>query len=86
MTVTGPAGAVATSSSYDVGTRTFTVTPQAALAYSTSYTVNVSGAQDGSGNVMAPTSWSFTTGSEPAAPPPDGPGGPIAVVVSGANP
>src|SRR5262245_8064676 len=76
---------VPSTTSYDVGTYTTTLTPTASLAYSTSYTVSVSGATDGSGNAMAPTSWTFQTSAPPPPPPDAGPGGPIAVVTSDAN-
>ena len=59
---------VAGSSSYDAATRTLTFTPAVALAAGTTYTVNVSGATDGAGNVMLPVSWTFTTAVPPACP------------------
>ncbi len=59
--------------------------PTSALAYSSTYTVTVSGAQDGAGNTMTTTGWSFGTGAQPPPPPDQGPGGPIAVVTSSAN-
>ena len=46
---------------YDNSTFTVTLTPAAALAYSTAYTATVSGAKDLAGNAMSPVSWSFTT-------------------------
>jgi methionine-rich copper-binding protein CopC len=49
---------------YNDATRTATLTPNAVLANSTTYTATVSGAQDQAGNAMtAPVSWSFTTAS-----------------------
>jgi hypothetical protein len=76
---------VPSSTSYDAGTYTVTLTPTAQLTHSANYTVSLSGATDPSGNLMTPTSWSFQT----AAPPPPaidaGPGGPIALVTSDAN-
>ncbi len=72
--------------SYNSSTQTVTLTPNAALAYSSGYSVSLSGAQDASGNTMAATAWSFTTGAEPPPPPDQGPGGPIAVVTSSASP
>ncbi|MEV6302489.1 DUF4082 domain-containing protein [Actinoplanes sp. NPDC051861] len=51
------------TTAYDAGSRTLTFTPSAPLAASTTYTATVSGARDGSGNVMTPVSWSFTTGT-----------------------
>ncbi len=71
--------------SYDDSTFTATLTPSSPLAPSTQYTATVSGSvTDLAGNALGPNvSWSFTT----AAPPPDsGPGGPILVVASTANP
>ena len=48
--------------SYNSATNTATWTPSTPLAYGTTYTATVSGAQDSSGNVMAaPFSWTFTT-------------------------
>ncbi|MGH8828015.1 MAG: DUF4082 domain-containing protein, partial [Jiangellaceae bacterium] len=85
-TISGPGGAVAVGSSYDTASRTLTMTPQQPLAFSTSYTVNISGAQDAASNVMDPVSWSFTTGAQPPPPPTQGPGGPIGVVTSGTSP
>jgi methionine-rich copper-binding protein CopC len=67
---------------YDSSTRTARLTPQSPLAYSTSYTVNLSGAKDLAGNTMAPLTWSFTTGAQPPPGPDQGPGGPIAVLTS----
>ncbi len=77
---------VAGTTSYNAGTQTATFTPSSALSYSTGYTMTVSGAQDSAGNTMTSTSWSFSTGAEPPPPPDQGPGGPIAVVTSSANP
>jgi methionine-rich copper-binding protein CopC len=52
---------VASTTAYNSGTRTVTLTPNAALAFGATYTATVSGAADPSGNVMTTTSWSFTT-------------------------
>jgi len=52
---------VPASVAYDAATTKATLTPTAALAASTTYTVTASGAADLAGNVMAATSWSFTT-------------------------
>jgi methionine-rich copper-binding protein CopC len=77
---------VAANTDYNAGSQTATLTPNAPLASSTTYTATVSGARDSSNNTMTPVTWSFTTAA-PAPPPPDqGPGGPIAVVTSTANP
>jgi hypothetical protein len=85
MTLTGPSGAVAGTTSYEPATSTATFTPAAALAHSTGYTVAVSGARDAAGNTMAPVSWSFTTAAPPPPPPDQGPGGPVLVVKSTAT-
>ena len=54
--------AVADSVAYNSSTNSVTLTPSAALAYSTTYTATISGAQSSSGVAMtAPFSWSFTT-------------------------
>lgn len=66
VTLTGPAGAVAGSTSYDPATRTVSFTPANTLVGSTTYQVAVSGARDAAGNTMEPLTWSFST----AAPPP----------------
>jgi methionine-rich copper-binding protein CopC len=61
FTLLNGATPVAASVSYDPATDTVTLIPAAALAAGTTYTANLSGAQDLYGNVMAGTSWSFTT-------------------------
>ncbi|MGW0230856.1 DUF4082 domain-containing protein [Actinopolymorpha singaporensis] len=87
MTLTGPNGDVVPATfGYDAQSLTATLTPNALLAASTSYTVSVSGAKDAAGNTMAPASWSFTTGAPPPPGIAQGPGGPIAVVTNSANP
>ena len=43
--------------------RTVTLTPNANLAASTTYTVNLSGARDTANNQMDPVTWTFTTAS-----------------------
>jgi len=59
-------GLVRASVSYDSSTDTATLTPAAALAYNTTYTATVSGAENLSGVAMsAPVSWSFTTDVAP---------------------
>ncbi|WP_283139122.1 DUF4082 domain-containing protein [Rhizohabitans arisaemae] len=67
FTLTGPGGAVAGAVSYDAATRTATFNPDATLAANTTYTANVSGAADPSGNVMSPIGWSFKTAKDPVA-------------------
>ena len=86
MSLTGPAGAVTGTTSYDASSTTATFTPSSPLAHETTYTASVSGAADPSGNVMSPVSWSFTTSSPPPPPPEDGPGGPVLLVTSSADP
>ncbi|PKH44211.1 Ig-like domain-containing protein [Nocardioides alpinus] len=86
MVLRGPGGqVVASTTAYDTGTRAATLTPSADLAWSTSYTVEVSGARDGANNTMAPVAWSFQTSAPPPPGIEDGPGGPIAVVTSAGN-
>jgi hypothetical protein len=53
---------VAGSVSYDQSTFTATFTPTNTLRFNTGHTASVAGAMDQSGNTMASTSWSFTTG------------------------
>ena len=76
---------VASTTAYDSGSLTATLTPTAQLAYSTPYSITLSGARDPSGNTMAPLTWSFETSAPPPPPPTSGPGGPIALVTSDAN-
>ncbi|KQW48025.1 hypothetical protein ASC77_16660 [Nocardioides sp. Root1257] len=85
--VRNPAGTVlAGTTAIDSGGTRLLFQPALALASSTTYSVQVSGASDAAGNVAAPTSWSFQTAA-PAPPAPDqGPGGPVAVVTSAGNP
>jgi methionine-rich copper-binding protein CopC len=79
----GPGNTLVTASTtYSSASQTETLTPDAPLANSTTYTATVSGARDSSNNTMSPVTWSFTTAA-PAPPPPDqGPGGPIAIITS----
>ena len=58
---------VATTYALASDNQTLTFTPNANLAVSTTYTVTLNGVTDSSGNVMAPYSWSFTTGSSATA-------------------
>lgn len=57
--------AVAAAVSYNTTTRVVTVDPSANLAADTRYTVTLSGVRDAAGNVMANTTWSFTSGPAP---------------------
>ncbi|WP_406695926.1 DUF4082 domain-containing protein [Singulisphaera sp. Ch08] len=61
MTLTGPAGVVSGSVSYDNTTRTAILIPLAPLVSQATYLVNVSGAKDLEDNVMEGLSWTFTT-------------------------
>ncbi|QGN32454.1 DUF4082 domain-containing protein [Microlunatus sp. Gsoil 973] len=62
FTLAGPSAVPATVS-YDPDNRRATLTPNAALATSTTYTASLSGARDPAGNVMDPVTWTFTTGA-----------------------
>ena len=55
---------VAAAVTYNASTNTAALTPSAGLTPSATYTVSLGGAQDLAGNVMATTSWSFTTAPE----------------------
>ncbi len=79
---------VAAAVTYDQVFQRATLTPNNPLAYSTSYTATVTtGVQDLNGNAMAAQSkWNFTTSAPPPPPPNTGPGGPILVISSTANP
>ena len=70
FTLSGPAGAVSASASYDAATQTATLDPTSSLAFSTTYTAKVAAtvkASDGAPLATAYT-WQFTT---QAPPPPD---------------
>ena len=76
---------------YNNGTRTATLDPNANLDYDTTYTAKLTGGTGGiadpAGNKLATdTTWSFTTASPPPPPPDEGPGGPILVIGTAANP
>ncbi|GJQ35093.1 MAG: hypothetical protein JETCAE01_11030 [Anaerolineaceae bacterium] len=79
---------VPASVSYSSATRTATLTPDSPLSLTATYTARVvggaSGAADAAGNPLAANyNWSFST----LGPPPnEGPGGPILVLSSAANP
>ena len=74
--------------SYTASTNTATIVPTSALAYSTTYTGVVKAAvKDLAGNAMAADfTWTFTTSAPPPPPPTQGPGGPVLVVTTSANP
>jgi len=84
--LTGPAGDVPGNTTYDGPSQTATFAPNARLVNSTPYTATVSGAKDAAGNTMQPLTWSFTTAAAAPPPPDQGPGGPILVVTSSADP
>jgi hypothetical protein len=84
-----PTGAtVPASVTYNASTLTATLTPSSALAFSTVYTGLVAaGVRDTAGNATtADHTWSFTVSPPPPPPPTIGPGGPILVVTTTANP
>ena len=74
--------------SYPAGSVTATLTPTSPLAYATPYTALVtSGAKDLAGNpIAADYYWTFATSAPPPPPPTQGPGGPILVITTAANP
>jgi hypothetical protein len=90
--VTGPGGVpVGGSVGYAGGIITFT--PSSPLAFATAYTATLRGGatepriRDVAGNALAAdVTWTFTTASPPPPPPTEGPGGPILVISSAANP
>jgi hypothetical protein len=78
---------------YSVAARQAVLDPSAPLAYETTYTATIKGGlsdprvKDLAGNALASNYvWSFTTGSPPPPGPEEGPGGPILVIASSANP
>jgi Bacterial Ig-like domain/Secretion system C-terminal sorting domain len=79
---------VAATITYSSSNNTITLTPTSPLAFSTVYTAKVkggaSGVKDVAGNALVNDyTWTFTTS---AAPPLDGPGGPILVISNTSNP
>jgi PKD repeat protein len=84
----GDTADVAATVAYDAPTRTVTLQPVAPLAFSTRYTATlqggIGGITDVAGNPLdGDSNWSFTTA---AAPPVEGPGGPVLLVTSAADP
>lgn len=78
---------------YDASTRTATLDPSSPLQHLTLYTATVNGGtsiprvEDAAGNDLAADHvWSFTTAAPPPPPPTEGPGGPVLIVTSAANP
>jgi len=81
MSLSKGGSAVSGSVAYDAASQTATLTPVAALQYSSAYTVSVSGARDQAGNAMpSPVTWSFTTAGAPAPSSDQGPGGPVLLI------
>ncbi|MGZ4723657.1 MAG: Ig-like domain-containing protein, partial [Ilumatobacteraceae bacterium] len=77
--------------SYTASTRTAVLDPAGSLEYSTAYLATVKGGSGGvtdvAGNALvADITWTFTTAAPPPPQPSEGPGGPILVVSSAANP
>ncbi len=82
---------VAAGVSYAAASRTATLAPDSPLAFGTAYTATLvggaAGVTDLAGNPLSVSLiWSFTTADPPPPPPDEGPGGPILVVASAANP
>ena len=76
---------------YDAANRRAVLNPSGGLAPETLYVATLrggpSGIADPAGNVLeTDVIWSFTTAAAPAPPPDEGPGGPILIVASTANP
>lgn len=82
---------VAGTVSYATAARTAQFVPSSPFAYSTAYTARLRGGTggiaDSAGNTLAADyTWTFTIAAPPPPPPTEGPGGPILVVSSTANP
>jgi Concanavalin A-like lectin/glucanases superfamily/Bacterial Ig-like domain/Secretion system C-terminal sorting domain len=82
---------VASTVTYNAGTRTATLTPSAPLLVSTVYSAKIiggaSGVKDSGGNAMSGDyNWSFTTADPVVIGPTEGPGGPILVISTTTNP
>ena len=78
---------------YSGANRRATLTPDAPLQNSTTYTATVKGGPGGVTDAASPanalasdSTWSFTTAAPPPPPPDEGPGGPILVISNAANP
>ena len=76
---------------YESDTHNATLKPHAPLAYSANYRVTIaggpSGVQDSLGKTLvSDLTWNFATGAPPPPPPTEGPGGPILVIATSANP
>jgi hypothetical protein len=92
VSLRGPGEAlVAATVSYTPAQQLVTLDPTASLQDSTTYTATIKGGPGGvadlAGNrLAADSSWSFTTAGPPPPPPDEGPGGPILVISTAANP
>ena len=92
VTLRDAGGALAAATvSYSPAQQQVTLDPTASLQGSTTYTATIKGGPGGvtdqAGNPLpADSSWSFTTAEPPLPPPDEGPGGPILVVSTAANP
>ncbi|HYR45312.1 MAG TPA: DUF4082 domain-containing protein, partial [Terriglobia bacterium] len=88
----GPGGALMSAVlTYNPATRTATLDPTGGFAPQTLYTATITGGSGGvtdlAGNALVTDFlWSFTTGAASPAPPNEGPGGPILVISTTANP
>ena len=76
---------------YQPATHLASLKPNAPLEYSAKYRVTIAGGQagvlSGRGKRLAnDLTWTFTTGAPPAPSPDEGPGGPILIISSSANP
>ncbi len=87
-----PEGAlVAAAVSYAPAQQQVTLDPTASLQSATTYTATIKGGPGGVADLTgaplaADSSWSFTTVAPPPSPPDEGPGGPILVISTAANP
>jgi hypothetical protein len=70
FTLTGPAGAVSGTSTYDSASQTATFTPAAPLAGSTAFNVSVSATGTNGAAMTSAQTWSFTTAAPPDTTPP----------------
>jgi hypothetical protein len=82
---------VSATVAWDAATRSAVLDPTSGLAYSSTYTATVKGGAAGvtdvAGNPLAAdVGWSFSTEAPPPPPPNEGPGGPVLVIGSAANP
>ena len=93
LTKSGTTKGIAAKVTYNAGTHSAILTPLSPLKYSTSYTVTIKGGtsgkriKDNAGNALAASYvWVFTTSDPPPPTADEGPGGPILLITSSANP